>query len=202
MFVLKLPDHPVVQWSVILKFQRTDRMGYPFNSVFNRVGKVVHGVNTPFVSCIMMFHMSYTVNDRIPHINIRGSHVNFRSEDFFAIPVFSFLHFFKKLKVFLNAPVAVGAFLSRFCQRSSVLPDFIRSQVADISFSFFDQFYSSFIHLIEIIGRKKHPVFPISSKPLYISFDGFHKFIFFFCRVCIIKAEIKFSMIFFCKSVI
>src|SRR5699024_12171812 len=49
------------------------------------------------------------------------------------------------------------------------------SEITDKSFAFFYQFYSSLIHLVKIIRSKIKPVFPVSSQPFHICFDGIHK---------------------------
>lgn len=97
MGIFQLPDNPVVERSVILKFQSTDRMGNSLNRILNRMGKIIHGINTPGIPCIMMGHMCHTVNNRVTHIDIRGSHINPGTKHLFSVCVLSVLHFLKEL---------------------------------------------------------------------------------------------------------
>src|SRR5699024_12841816 len=76
------------------------------------------------------------------------------------------------------------------------------SEITDNSFAFFYQFYSSLIHLVKIIRSKIKPVFPVSSQPFHICFDGIHKLCLLFGRVGVVKTEVKLSVIFLCQSVI
>ena len=86
---------PVVKRSVIFEFQRADRMSDPFDSILDRMSEVVHRINAPFVASIVMADVSDTVDDRISHIHIRRSHIDFRPEDLLSVCVLAFPHFFE-----------------------------------------------------------------------------------------------------------
>ena len=166
------------------------------------MSKVIHRINAPGITCSVMCHMCDTINNRVTHVHVRRSHIDFGTKDFLAISVFAFFHFFKKLKILFYRTVAVWAFLARLCQGSAVLTDFIGSQIADISFSLLDQFDSGFIHLSEIIGSEEKSVLPIGTKPFNVSLNRFYKLTFFFGRVGIIKTHIKLAIVFLSKSII
>ena len=57
--------------------------------------KIVHRIDAPFVSCIVVSHMRHAVQDRISHIDIRGCHVYPGTEYLFSIFVNAILHIFK-----------------------------------------------------------------------------------------------------------
>ena len=113
MGIFQFSDYPVVKGTVILKFQSTDGMSNALNSVLNRMGEIIHGINTPFVPCIVMGHMGHPVDNRIPHIHIRRRHVDFCAEHLLSILVFSFSHLFKETEIFFHAAVSIRAFFSR-----------------------------------------------------------------------------------------
>ena len=48
------------------------------------------------------------------------------------------------------------------------LADFIRTQIGNIGFSFFDEFYSGFVHLGKIVGCEEETVFPVCTEPFDI----------------------------------
>ena len=202
MLIGNLSYHPVIQRAVVLKLQCTDRMSYPFNGIFNRMREIIHRINTPCITGIVMGHMSDTVNNRISHINIGRCHIYFCTEYLLTIFIFSGFHFLKQLQIFLCASVSVRTLLTGFCQRSSVFPDFLRCQIADICFPFLYQLYCSLIHLLKITRRKKQTVSPVCPQPFHICFNGLHKFKLLFGRICIIKTQIKFSVIFLSQSII
>ena len=71
MRILQFSHYPVVQWSVILELQCTKGMAHALNGILNRMRKIVHWINAPLISCIMMGHMRHTVDHRVTHVNIR-----------------------------------------------------------------------------------------------------------------------------------
>ena len=177
-------------------------MGHPFDGIFYRMCKIIHRINAPFISCVVVGHMSHTVNNRIAHIDIRGRHINFSTEYFTSILKFTVLHPFKQVQIFFHTAVTVRAVLSRLCQSTSVLTNFFCCQITNKCFAFFNQLNCCFIHLIKIIGCKKQTVLPVSTQPFHIGFNGFYKFNFFFRRVRIIKTQVKSAIKFLGKSII
>ena len=72
---------PVVQRPMVLKFQRTNRMGNLFDGIFKPVGPVISRINAPLIACTVMFCMQNAVHNRIPHVHVCRCHVNLRSKD-------------------------------------------------------------------------------------------------------------------------
>ena len=151
MRIFQLSYHPVIKRSVIFKFQSTDRVCYSLNGILDRMSKVIHGINAPLVSRIMVGHMGHTVNNRISHIDIRRSHIDLGSEHMAAVREFPVFHFFKQFQILFYTSVPVGTFLSRLSKSSSVFPDLFRTEIADKSLAFLDQLYGCLIHLIKVI---------------------------------------------------
>ena len=170
--------------------------------ILNRMSKVVHWIDAPGITGSVVSHMSNTVDDRVTHVHIRGCHVDLGTENFLSILVFAVFHFFKKLKVFFDAAVTVWAFFAWLCKSTTVFADLIGSQIADISFALLDELDSSFIHLRKIIRRKEKSVFPVSTEPFDVRFDGLYKFALFFGRVGIIETHVEFAVVFLCKSIV
>ena len=186
-----LSYHPVIQRPVILKLQRTDGMSNMLNGILDGVGKVIHRINAPRITRIVMLHVGHAVNDRISHINIGRSHINLGAEHLFAVFIFSFLHLFKKTQVLLNRAVPVRTFLSGVVKVAPVLPDLLCRQVADKGLALFDQKHSALVHLLKIIRGKEKTIFKISAQPLYIRLDRLHKLHLFLGGIGIVKTEIK-----------
>ena len=174
-------------------------MGDPFNGILDRMGKIIHGINAPGISRIMMAHMGHTVNHRIPHVHVWRSHINSGAENLFPVSICAFLHFFEQLQVFFHTPAAARILFAGFRQRTSVFPDLLRSEVGHISFPFLNQLNGRLVHLTEIIGGKEKPVLPIGAQPFHVLLNGFHEFLLFLSGVCIIKTEVEFSAVFLGK---
>ena len=172
------------------------------NCILDRMCEIVHRVDAPFVSGVVMCHMCHTVDNRISHINVRRCHIDLGTQNLCSILKLSVFHPLKQIQVFFHASVTVRAVLSGLCQGSAVFTNLLCRQITDKCFSFFDQFNSCFIHLVKIVGCKEQTVFPVRSQPFYICLDGLHKFDFFFGRVGIIKTQVEFSVIFLRKTIV
>ncbi len=196
---LTFPDYPVIKGPVILKFQRTDRMRDLLHRILDGMCKIVHRVDAPFITGIMVGHMRYTVDDRIAHIDIRGCHVNPGAEHFLSILVFSFLHLLKQTQILFHGSVTIGAVFSGLFQRTSVFTDLVCAQVTDKSLSFFDQLDGTLIHHVKVIGSKIQMFFIVGAQPFHVSFDGLYKFCILLRRIRIVKPQVEGSVIFLCQ---
>ena len=165
------------------------------NGVLNGVGKIIHRINTRLIPCVVMTHAGHPVDDRIPHIDVAGGHVDLGPQHLFPVLIFALFHLLKQLQVLLNGPVPVGTLLARSLKVSPVLPDLLRAEIADKCLSLLDQQDGTLIHLLKIIGREKQPVLKVSSQPFYILDDGLDKFFLLLGRVGVVKPHIKLSAV-------
>ena len=68
---------PIIQIAVGYKFQCADGVGNIFNRIALTVGKIVHGINAPFISRTVMFGMFYSIEYGIAHNHVGRCHINF-----------------------------------------------------------------------------------------------------------------------------
>ena len=115
------------------------------------MSKVIHRVDAPLVTCIVMRSMGDTIDDRVSHIDVRRCHIYLGTEHLLTVSILACLHLFKQGQVFLNSSVSVRAFLARLLECSSVLPDFLRCEVAHICLALLNQLDSCLVHLIEVV---------------------------------------------------
>ena len=148
------PQTPVYRWNVLI-FSTASSIGWR---------EIVHRIDAPFVSCIVVSHMRHAVQDRISHIDISGM----PCLSWHGVP---FLHLCKPpFFIFSIIPgsllqnVPVRTLLARLCQSSSIFSDLIRSQITDICFSLFNQLYRALIHHIKIIGCKVQMIAPVRAE--------------------------------------
>ncbi len=85
-------------------------MGYVLQGVTDGVGKIVHGIDTPIITCLMVPGVLDAVNNRVTHIHISGTHINFGPECIAAILELTGPHALEKIQAFFPGPVAPGAF--------------------------------------------------------------------------------------------
>ena len=166
------------------------------------MGKIIHWIDAPLVACIVMVHPCYSVDDRISHIDVRACHIYLRTKHLASIRELTILHPLKQIKILLYASVSVWAVLARLCECSPVLSDLICVEITHISLSFLDELYGCLIHLIKIVRCKEHSVTKVCAKPLHVSKYGLNKLCLLFCRIRIVKSEIKLSAVLLCQSVI
>ena len=202
MRIFQLRYHPVVQRTVILKLQRAQRMCHTLNGILNRMCKIIHRVDAPLIARVMMRHPGDPVDNRIPHVNIRGGHVDLCPQHLAPVREFACPHSAEQIQIFLYRAVPIGAFLSGFGERPPVFPYFFRGEIADKGFSLPDQFFRRLIHLVKVIGSEEQPSLPVRAKPGYISLDRLDKFRPLLHGVCVIKTEIEFSPVFFGNAII
>ena len=170
--------------------------------ILNRMSKIIHRIDAPLVTCVVMVHPCYSVNNRISHIDIRACHIYLGTEHLASIRELTILHSLEQIKILLYTSVSVWAVLARLGKCSSVLSDLICVEVTHISLALLDELYGCLIHLIKIVRCKEHSVAKVCSKPLYICKYGLNKLCLFLCRIRIVKSEIKLPAILLCQSVI
>ena len=163
------------------------------------MSKIVHRIYAPLIARSVMMSKKYTVNNRVTHIKVRRRHIYFCTKHLFACLKLALCHTGKQIKVFLNASVTVRAVLSRFCQSTSVLSDFVRVKIINIRLAFFNKFNRTFIKEVEIIGSKINIV-PLKAEPLNILFDCVNIFGVLFRWVCIVHTKITYAVVFFLNA--
>ena len=73
-----------------------------FQSVLQRMSKIVHRVNAKFISLSMMVHVSYPKDYRIAQIRIIGIRIDASSESSCSIGKFTVFHTLKQSEIFRN----------------------------------------------------------------------------------------------------
>ena len=202
MLPLGVFNDPLIERTVILELKRADGVGNAFDRVLDRMSEVIHRINAPAVTGVVMRKARDPVNDRISHIDIGRGHVDLRAEDLGTVGVLPVFHFRKELQVLLNAPVPVGAVPAGLLERSSVLADLFRREVAHKGQSLFDQKNCLLVHDLKIVGSKVKVLAEIRAEPQNIFLNGIDKFRPLLGRICVIETEIELSSVFFCQAVI
>ena len=80
---------------MILKFQSADGVCDVLDCVLDRMSEVVHRVDAPLVSRVVVCHMGNTIEDRITHVDVRGCHIDLRTENLLTVLVHTVLHVFE-----------------------------------------------------------------------------------------------------------
>ncbi|SAJ03160.1 Uncharacterised protein [Enterobacter cloacae] len=144
-------QHPVVQTTVVLEFQRAQRVRNAFQRIADAVGEVVHRVDAPLVTGLVVFSELNAVQHRIAHHDERRRHIDFGTQTRFTFFEATGTHFFKQRQVLFHATIAERAVFTRLSQRTAVFTDFVSRQFVDVCQTFVNQFNRIGIQLIEIV---------------------------------------------------
>ena len=144
-------ENPIIQGAVHLELQRTDGVRDAFDVIAQAMGEVVHRVDAPSAAGVMMVGVSNAIEQGIAHPDVRRGHVNLRAERTFAVGKLTVLHAREPVEIFLDAAVAVRAFLGV----AAVLVGFVRCQVADIGVALFNERNGVRVNLFKIVARVK-----------------------------------------------
>ena len=199
---VRILNDPVVQRTVVLELKRAERVRDALDRVLDRMREIVHRVNAPLISCVLMGQMSDPVNDRITHIDVGRGHIDLRAEDLLTVGKFAVLHFREEREVLLDAAVSARILASRLRQCSAVFTDLICGEVRHIGKALLNKKNGLLVHGIKIVRCKQHRAVVLCAEPCDIALDRLDKFILFLCRICIIEAEMELSAVFLCDTVI
>ena len=98
---------------MVFELERAQGMRDRFERVAERVRKIVHRVDRPFVAGVLMANMPDAVQGRIAKIDIRRRHVDLRAQHVLAVRELAGAHALKQVEVVLDAAVAVRAVPAR-----------------------------------------------------------------------------------------
>ena len=145
------PYHPVIQRSVIFELECADGVRDALDGVLDRMREIVHRIDAPFISGVVVRSVHDSVDNRVSHVDVRACHVDLCPEAYLAVSKLARSHSFEKLEILLYRPVSVRAFLARLCKSASVFADLVRSEFANKGLSLLYELYCSVIHRIEVI---------------------------------------------------
>ena len=117
-------------------------MGNPFQGIGNRVGKVVHRVDAPLAAGLVVVGIANAVQDRVPHVDVRGGHVNLGPQHQLAVLELAVAHIPEQLQALFHRTVPVRAVLARLFQGTPVLGHLFGIQRAHIGLALLDQLFS------------------------------------------------------------
>ena len=107
--VSQIFDDPIVERSMVLEFERADRMRDRFQRVGDAMRVIVEGVDAPFVPRTMMRCVPDAVDPGIAHVEVRARHVDLEPQDVRAIREFARPHAAEQIEIFGDGTVAIRA---------------------------------------------------------------------------------------------
>ena len=184
-------QEPFVQRTVMLEFERANRVRDPFDRVFETVRPVVHRVDVPLRPLTVVRRADDAVHHRVAHIEVRRRHVDLSAERFRAVRELAVAHSLEKVEVFFDGAVAPRARFARLGRRSAGFADLIGGQVANVSLPLLDELDGVLVHLLEVVRREEEAVFPIRAEPSDVFLDRFDVLDVFLRRVRVVETEVE-----------
>ena len=77
-------------------------------SVFERMGEVIHRIDAPRLAGIVMFGVQDPIDHRIAHVEVGRGHVDFGAQHAIAFLELTGAHAAEEVEVFLQRALAVG----------------------------------------------------------------------------------------------
>src|SRR6185503_13783931 len=136
-----------------------------------------------------MVQVKNSIHDWVAQIKVRGRHVDPGAERSRSIRELSVLHALEQIQILFNRTIAKRTFYAWFCQRPTVLTNFVGAEIAHVSFPGFDQLNGPLVELREVIGSVIETV-PLESEPANIIHDGFDVFSLFLRRIGVVESQI------------
>ena len=126
-------------------------MSDSFDGIFIPVSKIIKRINTPIITGMIVGFLENTIHNRIPHIEVGMSHINFSPQNTFTLLKLTIFHFLKEGKILLCWPVSIGWFHPGLGESAPSFPNLVGSLMVYISFSLGDKLYCPLIELLKII---------------------------------------------------
>ena len=116
---LDVVEEPVVERTVVLEFQRADRMRDALDRVGLAVGVVIARIDRPGGAGARMGGVEDAVKHRIAQIDVARSHVDLGAQDAGAVRELAGPHPAEEVEIFLHRAVAERAVPARLGQRAA-----------------------------------------------------------------------------------
>ena len=156
--------------------------------------KVVHWVCFPFFAGAVVGSSYYTVYYWVAEMHVGTCHVNFGTEYHAPLLNLSAVHLLKQFKALLNRTVAVGTLCARLCGGALLLCYLLGALLVNVGLALFYEFYSEVPQLVKIVRCVVY-ISPVESQPFNVLHDCINIFHVFFCGVCVIEAQIAYSVV-------
>ena len=189
---------PIVQGTVVFKFQCADRMRDAFDRIGLTVSPVVHWVDAPVVSGPMVVSEHDPIKDWISQVEVGRFHVDFCSKRSGALCKLAVLHAKEQVQIFLDGAVSKRTISARLGQGASVLAHLIGVEVAHVGMAFANQLQSPIVELLEVV-RSVEEIVPIKAEPTHVALDRVDVLLALFARVGVVEPQVALATVGSCE---
>ena len=191
---LQLLDKPIVQRTVNIELQRTDRVSDLLDRVALTVCIVVHRVDAPLAARTVVISVDNAVHNRVAEQHIGVCHIDLSTQYTATVLELTRTHTLKEIQVLLDRTIAPRRGGTRHGYRTTILANLLLSLVVDISQTLLDQHLCPLIQLLEIV-RRIVLASPIEAEPLDILLDRVNILGILLHRVGIVETKVTLTAI-------
>ena len=186
---VRVLHQPVVQWPVILELQGAETVGDAFQRIRERMGEIVHRVDHPLVTGLVMRFFAYPVEHRIAHVQVGALHVDAGTQHRRAFVELVVAHVGEQRQVLFHGAVPVRAVTPWGGEVAAHLRDLLRRLGVHIGQALADQGHRQIVELVEIVAGEAHRAGPLEAEPFHVLLDGVDVLVLFLFRVGVVKAQ-------------
>ena len=171
------------------KLKSADGVCDTFEIVRLSVCEVIHRVCIPFVSCAPVFHVQYTIHERVAQVHIGRSHVNLCPEHHLPGLHLSRVHLFKEAEALFRRSISERGVRARCGGCAFLLRYGFCRLFIDVCPAVLYAPYGKVPQVLEIV-RGIDQFSPFEAQPLYVVLDGFDIFRVFFLRIGVVHTQV------------
>ena len=126
----QIDAHPVIERTVILKFESAEGVRHALQIVADGVRVVVHGIDAPLVARAVMGNVQDAVDDGVAQVEVGRRHVDLGAQALFAVRVLALPHLAEEAQVFLDRAAPKRALLPGLGERAPRIFDLLGGKIA------------------------------------------------------------------------
>ena len=167
--------------------------------VLNGVSKVVHGEDAPCCTLSVVLNVADSVKNGVAHVEVAACKVNLSSQCVLTVFKFAVFHALEKVEALFDRSVAVR----RNCGNADVAAVCLKLfcvKFADVCKTFFDELYSDFVSLLEVVAAVEEAVVPVKAQPVDIFLDSIYVLCIFLFGVCVVHTQVAKTVVLLCTA--
>jgi len=145
-------EDPFVERPVHFELEGADTVGDALHVVAQAVGEVVHRVDAPPVTRMMVRGMADTVKHRVAQPDVGGAHVDLGAQGPGSVGEFALPHAPEQVEVLGHRAIPVKTLPARAIGRTPHPVDLLRGVVADVGLALADQLESELVERLKVVG--------------------------------------------------
>ena len=172
---------------MIFELEGAKGMGDVLEGVFEGMRVVVHRVNAPSITGVVVMGVHDPIEHGIAQVHVRGGEVDFGAQDHGAIGKFSRAHATEKIEIFGDQTLAPRRRSAGDIEIASGFAHLLVRLLIDIGEAFFDERDGAIEVKFEVVTGEMQRI-PLEAEPFHVLANALDVFDFFLRGISIIEA--------------